>query len=119
MSRNWKLYLEDMKESVRRVLEYTKGLDQKTFLMNGLVYDATLRNLEILGEAAKHIPEIHTAPIRQATLIILNQLDIKFAALQDNISSLTPYESVSVFIKASSRLSGCWLHPKWASRQDP
>ena len=32
-------------------------MHQDSFLNNSLVYDATLRNLEILGEAAKYIPE--------------------------------------------------------------
>ncbi|MCG8053662.1 MAG: DUF86 domain-containing protein, partial [Candidatus Thiodiazotropha endolucinida] len=54
--RNWQLYLEDMQESAQRVMEYTAELDQKTFLCNRRRYDATLRNLEILGEAVKHLP---------------------------------------------------------------
>lgn len=40
-----------------KVLDYTAGLDQDSFLREGLVYDATLRNLELIGEAATHIPE--------------------------------------------------------------
>ncbi|OYV92913.1 MAG: nucleotidyltransferase [Ferrovum sp. 37-45-19] len=39
-----------------KVLAYTEGLDQKTFIAKGLNYDATVRNLELLGEAATHIP---------------------------------------------------------------
>ncbi len=57
MSRNWLLYLEDMENSAAKILEYTDGLEQDSFLNNSLIYDATLRNLEILGEAAKYIPE--------------------------------------------------------------
>jgi uncharacterized protein with HEPN domain len=33
-----------------------QGLDQPGFEANGLTYDATLRNLELIGEAAMHIP---------------------------------------------------------------
>ncbi|WP_295584704.1 DUF86 domain-containing protein [uncultured Lamprocystis sp.] len=40
-----------------RVLHYTSSLDQDGFLSNGLIYDAALRNLELIGEAATHIPE--------------------------------------------------------------
>jgi len=40
-----------------RVLAYTEGLDQGCFVASGLNYDATLRNLELIGEAAAHIPE--------------------------------------------------------------
>ncbi len=39
-----------------KVLHYTEGLDQAFFVGNGLVYDATLRNVELIGEAATHIP---------------------------------------------------------------
>ena len=36
---------------------YTDGLDQAGFVANALTYDATLRNLELIGEAATHIPD--------------------------------------------------------------
>ena len=39
-----------------KVLSYTEGLDQDAFIADGLTYDATLRNLELIGEAATHIP---------------------------------------------------------------
>lgn len=32
-------------------------MDEVTFAQNNLVLDATIRNFEVLGEAAKHIPE--------------------------------------------------------------
>ncbi|WP_216593936.1 HepT-like ribonuclease domain-containing protein [Thioflavicoccus mobilis] len=40
-----------------KVFAYSKGLDQQEFVANSLVYDATLRNLELIGEAATHIPD--------------------------------------------------------------
>jgi uncharacterized protein with HEPN domain len=40
-----------------RVLSYTAGLDQHSFTANGVIYDATLRNLELIGEADTHIPD--------------------------------------------------------------
>ena len=33
------------------------GLDQQAFVASGLVYDATLRNLELIGEAATRVPD--------------------------------------------------------------
>lgn len=44
------------------VISYTHGLDQAGFVSSGLNYDATVRNLELIGEAATHIPD----EIRQA-----------------------------------------------------
>lgn len=57
MSREWRLYVADMKARCARVREYTAGLSREQFENNPLVYDATLRNLELLGEAARHVPE--------------------------------------------------------------
>lgn len=55
--REWRFYLGDMIEFSEKVLTYTKGLDQAGFVENELTYDATLRNLELIGEAATHIPD--------------------------------------------------------------
>lgn len=55
--REWRFYIDDMLEFAEKVVSYTSGLDQDGFMSNGLTYDATLRNLELLGEAATHIPE--------------------------------------------------------------
>lgn len=54
--REWRFYLNDMIDFVGKVLTYTEGLDQASFVASGLTYDATLRNLELIGEAATHIP---------------------------------------------------------------
>ena len=40
-----------------KVITYTRSLDQDGFISSGLNYDATLRNLELIGEAATHIPD--------------------------------------------------------------
>ena len=55
--REWRFFLDDMIIFAGRVLKYTDGLDQAGFVANRLAYDATLRNLELIGEAATHIPE--------------------------------------------------------------
>ena len=55
-SRSWQLYLRDMIEFSNKVLSYTEGPDRDRFIAGTLVYDATLRNLELIGEAATHIP---------------------------------------------------------------
>ena len=54
--RNWRFYIQDMIEFSERVLAYTVGLDQDAFVADRLTYDATLRNLELIGEAATHVP---------------------------------------------------------------
>ena len=41
----------------KKVIAYTDGLDQEGFVASGLNYDATMRNLELIGEAATNIPD--------------------------------------------------------------
>ncbi len=55
--REWRFYLDDMIGFVEKVMAYSEGFDQAGFESSGLNYDATLRNLELIGEAATHIPE--------------------------------------------------------------
>ncbi|MEZ5615297.1 MAG: DUF86 domain-containing protein [Rhodocyclaceae bacterium] len=55
--REWRFYIDDMIAFAGKVIAYTKGLDQAAFIAGGLNYDATVRNLELIGEAATHIPE--------------------------------------------------------------
>jgi uncharacterized protein with HEPN domain len=46
-----------MRECAEKVLRYTRGMALKDFLADERTFDAVLRNLEIIGEAARHIPE--------------------------------------------------------------
>ena len=55
--REWHFYLKDMIRFAENVMTYTSGMDQGTFVSSALSYDATLRNLELVGEAATHIPD--------------------------------------------------------------
>ena len=55
--RDYRLFLQDILESIERIEEYTEGYDFETFTKERKTIDAVLRNLEIIGEAAKHIPE--------------------------------------------------------------
>lgn len=55
--REWRFYLDDMIDFAQKVLTYTEGLNQAEFTAKELIYDATLRNLEMIGEAATHIPD--------------------------------------------------------------
>ncbi len=54
--REWRFYLDDMISFAQKVQLYTEGMTQQTFTASGLNYDAALRNLELIGEAATHVP---------------------------------------------------------------
>lgn len=57
VTREWRFYVDDMIAFAEKALAYTAGLDQQAFIANALVYDATLRNLELIGEAATRVPD--------------------------------------------------------------
>jgi uncharacterized protein with HEPN domain len=56
VSRDWQVLLDDILECCSRIRTYTIGLDREGLVGNRMAYDAVLRNLEIIGEAAKRLP---------------------------------------------------------------
>lgn len=63
MSRDWTLYLDDILESCDKILRYSAGMSLEQFKTDEKTYDAVVRNLEIVGEAAKNIPDAVRAMI--------------------------------------------------------
>lgn len=57
MQRNYSLYLEDILTAACKILEFTKGLSYRQFRDDEKTFDAVVRNLEVIGEAAKKIPD--------------------------------------------------------------
>ncbi len=55
--REWKLFLEDILESMSLIEEYVKGMSFDDFKEDRKTIDAVVRNFEIIGEAARNIPE--------------------------------------------------------------
>ena len=56
-NREWRFYLDDMIGFCERVQAFTRGIDQVQFVNDCMRLDATVRNIELLGEAATHIPD--------------------------------------------------------------
>ena len=56
MPRVYKLYLDDIISSIEKIQRYTRNMDYNTFIQDDLTIDAVIRNLEIIGEATKQIP---------------------------------------------------------------
>ena len=54
--RDDRLYLRDMVEFCERVAAYSAGHDQASLLADRMRYDAVLRILELIGEAATRVP---------------------------------------------------------------
>jgi len=54
-NRNESLFLNDIIESINAIIEFTSLLDINEFSNNRLVYSATIREFEIIGEATTHL----------------------------------------------------------------
>ena len=55
--RNPELLLEDMLHALRKIRSFTEGMDYSAFFQDEKTIDAVVRNLEILGEAARQMPD--------------------------------------------------------------
>ncbi len=88
-SRAWHFYVSDMLEFGEKVLSYTEGMDQAAFIADGLAYDATMRNLELIGEAATHIPravrEAYSGIPWSAIVGLRNRLAHAYLGIRDDV----------------------------------
>jgi uncharacterized protein with HEPN domain len=51
------LLIEDIKTAISRVEKYTTGFDRQHFVADDRTVDAVVRNLEIIGEASRQLPD--------------------------------------------------------------
>jgi uncharacterized protein with HEPN domain len=56
-TRDVKLYLADILESIEAIQDYTRHSTEDGFYHNRMLQDAVIRRLEIIGEAVNHIPQ--------------------------------------------------------------
>ena len=57
MPRGSELYLQDILEAIGQIESYVAGIDRAGFAAERMRIDAVVRNLEVIGEAVKHLPE--------------------------------------------------------------
>lgn len=55
--RNYSLYLSDLVEAMEAIEKFVEGMDLEGFKKNDMVSSALTRKFEVVGEAAKNIPE--------------------------------------------------------------
>ena len=55
MTKDAFVYVHHMLDAVKAIEAYTKGMGREDFLKNKMIQDAVMRNLEIMGEAAKRV----------------------------------------------------------------
>ncbi len=57
MNRDYKLFLEDILDSIKKIDKYITNLSLEGFINDEKTVDAVIRNFEIIGEASKNIPD--------------------------------------------------------------
>ena len=57
MPRDSRVYLEDILDATRKIAAYAGSLSKTAFLEDEKTIDAVVRNLEVIGEAVKNLPE--------------------------------------------------------------
>ena len=55
--RKWKLFVEDILESIELIENYIANMEIEDFKKDRRTIDAVVRNLEIIGEASRNIPD--------------------------------------------------------------
>ncbi len=54
--RAWRIRIEDMLDAIRAIEEFVEGLGFEAFCNDRKTVDAVVRNLEVIGEAARYVP---------------------------------------------------------------
>ena len=57
MKRDYKLYIQDIKDSINKIEGYMKNVSEENFKKDVKLQDAVIRRLEIIGEASRNIPK--------------------------------------------------------------
>ena len=78
-----------MIDFAEKAAAYTKGKTRAEFVADTLTYDATLRNLQLIGEAATHIPnsvrEAHPEIPWRAIIGARNRLVHGYLSMNDHL----------------------------------
>ncbi len=101
MSRDYKLYLDDILECCQKIEVFTDQLSFEAFAADARTIDAVVRNIEIIGEAVKNVPaewremkpEIEWKKIARLRDIIVHHyfkvdIEVVWAIVQERIEEL-------------------------------
>ena len=103
--RDYKLFITDISDCTKRILDYTKGKTFEEFVKNQMLMDAVIRNLEIIGEATKNIsnkikqeyPEIEWRKIGDLRNIMIHgYFRIDYEILWDIVQNKIPYLAIMI-----------------------
>ena len=107
--REWSFYVKDMIEFARKVEAFTEGMDQDAFVSIPLTYDATLRNLELIGEAAIHVPgavrEAHPEIPWSEIIALRNRIAHAYLGIDDDIIWSVIVDAIPELLLALNRIA--------------
>lgn len=115
MKRDVKLFLEDIIEQINLIENSTAGVRKNEFLKNKDLQDATVRRLEVIGEATKNIPEsirekypeIEWKKIAGIRDIIIHayfelDLDLIWGVIQNKLSDLK--KKIEIILESANKI---------------
>src|SRR5207245_6520461 len=56
-TRDWRLYCDDILEACGKIRRYLAEMTYEAFVADDRTQDAVIRNIEVIGEAAKRMPD--------------------------------------------------------------
>lgn len=105
MKRDDNVYLLHILDAIGLIEEYTRGMSENEFLSNSMAHDAVIRQIEIIGEAARNISdefqEKHSnLPWGKMTgirnKIIHEYFNINYAIVWDTVKDDLPFLKKSI-----------------------
>lgn len=73
MKRDYKLYINDIRASIKQIEEYLKDVSEEEFKKDIKLQDAVIRRLEIIGEASRNIPRALKEKNKQVPWLKMSQ----------------------------------------------
>lgn len=92
--RRWRFRLRHIIEAVEKIQGYVNGMSLEEFLEDPKTSDATLRNLEIIGEAARLVPEYVTSRHQQVPWADMRAMRNIVAHEYDRVNLSTVWDTV-------------------------
>ncbi|MBI4334124.1 MAG: DUF86 domain-containing protein [Chloroflexi bacterium] len=92
--RKWKFRLRHIVEAISRIEQYTSGMSLDQFAADTRTFDAVVRNLIIIGEAARYIPPETEAAFAYAPWAEMRALRNILAHEYDRVEVETVWDTI-------------------------
>ena len=65
MNKDDLVYIKHIRDSILRIMEYTRDIEYQKFIKSNLIQDGVIRQLQIIGEATKKLSSEFRAKEKQ------------------------------------------------------